>query len=243
MKGIGRVIASVAITGCLLVVIPANAAIIPYGSFNGTVINFDGLAGSPTLGAGEVLANQYIGRGVTFTVPNYNAYATNGILATGSSLTSLPNVIWVDQGGGSGGSLAQGMQIKFSTPQFQVGLYFALSHNSTATLAVYNGSTLLESVTSGLGPGGGVSLEGYLALQDLNITRAIVYSTNSSGQNWNFAVDNLKFNAVPEPTSIGLISIGLLAVAAGRRFKRSKVKSVPLAQQSSQIRSNCFFSQ
>src|SRR4051812_33611762 len=105
MNGIGCTIASVTITGCLLVVMPANAGMIPYGSFTGTVINFDGLAGSPTRGAGEVLANQYNGQGVTFAVSNYNAYATNGILATGSSLTSLPNVIWVDQGGGSGGSL------------------------------------------------------------------------------------------------------------------------------------------
>ena len=228
MNTLRGVIASVAIAGCLLVVFPANAGIISYGSFNGTVINFDGLAGSPTLGAGEILANQYVGQGVTFTVPNYNAYATNGILAIGSSLTSLPNVIWVDQGGGRGGLLAQGMVINFSAPQSAVGLYFELSVSSTATLAVYNGSTLLESVTSGLGPGGsgtglGQGLEGYLALQDLNTTRAIVYSTNSSAQNWNFSVDNLKFGttSIPEPTSMLLISIGLATMAAAR-FRRSR---------------------
>lgn len=180
------------LAGCLLVGSTALAAQISYTSFSGTVINFDDLAGSPTFRSGEILANQYAGQGVTFSVPNFNAYADNGPLATGSSLTSLPNVIWGDQGGGSGGALAQGMDIAFSTPQFDVGLYFGISSASTATLAVYDGATLIESETSGLAPGG-FGLEGYLALQDPNITEAVVYSTNS-GQNWNFIIDNLKFS-------------------------------------------------
>ena len=78
-----------------------TAAPIGYGSFSGTVINFDGLTGSSTPGAGEVLANQFAGSGVTFSVPNFDAYATTGALA-GSSLNSDPNVIWIDQGGGGG---------------------------------------------------------------------------------------------------------------------------------------------
>jgi hypothetical protein len=226
LRRISCVVSSFAIAGCLFIGVRAQAAPVTYASFSGVVINFDGLAGSPILGGGEVLTNQFAAQGVTFNVPNFAAYATSGILATDSALTSLPNVIWVDQGGGNGGSLAQGLYINFSTPQSMVGLYIEASSNSfstsTATLAVYHGNTLLESLTSGLARGGAVGIEGYLALRDVNITKAIVYSTRSDGQNWNFEIDNLKFSnaiATPEPMSILLVAAGLAAIAE-RRSRR-----------------------
>ena len=197
---------------------------VAYTSFGGTVINFDRLSGSPVLGSGEALTNQFADQGVTFSVPNFNAYATNGVLATNSALISLPNVIWVDQGGGNGGSLAQGLYIDFSMPQSRVGLYVEGTSNSfstsTFTMAVYHGNTLIESLTSGLERGGAVGLEGFMVLQDPGITRAVVYSTRSDGQNWNFEVDNLKFSsavATPEPASILCIGAGLAVLAAWRR--------------------------
>ena len=217
-------ISQLTLAGCLLVGSTALAAPISYTSFSGTIINFDTLAGSPVLGSGEILANQYIGQGVTFSVPNFNAYATNGQLATQSSLTSPPNVIFVDQFAGAGGSLAQGMDISFSTPISAVGLYIAMSNSMTATLAVYNGATLIESVASGLASApSNAYLEGYLALSDPNITRAVVYSAGPDGRKFNFAVDNLKFSttSTPEPMSMLLISIGLATIAAAR-FKWSK---------------------
>ena len=70
-----------------------------------------------------------------------------------------------------------------------------------------------------------MGLEGYLVLRDLNINHAIVYSTRSDGQNWNFEIDNLKFiNAIstPEPASLLLIGVSLAAMAACRRFTPSK---------------------
>jgi hypothetical protein len=202
---------------CMLAGLPASAAPIAYGSFTGTVINFDNLAGATGLGAGEILTNQYAGFGVTFAVPNFNAYANNGLPATSSSLNSDPNVVWVDQGGGGGGASAQGMDIFFSTPVSHVGLYFGGSIGSTFSLAAYNGATLLEVLTAPLPPGG-VGLEGFLALQNANITRAVVYST-SNGQNWNFDIDDLKFDAapIPEPTSLLLLGTGLAGLRAWRK--------------------------
>ena len=40
---------------------------------------------------------------------------------------------------------------------------------------------------------GGFGLEGFLALSNTNITRAVISSANSLGQNWNFVIDDLKF--------------------------------------------------
>ena len=54
----------------------AGATPITYASFSGTVIDFDGLTGDPVIGSGEVLGAQFTGSGVTFTVPNFAAYAT-----------------------------------------------------------------------------------------------------------------------------------------------------------------------
>jgi hypothetical protein len=195
------------LVGALLAVVlggpSASASTIPYGSISGTVINFDGLAGGFALGSGEVLANQFAGLGVAFNVPGFNAYAENNPVF---APPSAPNVIWVDQGGGSG----NGININFSTPQSEVGAFLEGSLTSTFTLAVYNGATLLDSVTSSLAPGG-AGLDGYLALQDPNITRAVLYSTNPGGQKWNFEFDDLAFAgsaaAVPEPTSLILLCL------------------------------------
>jgi hypothetical protein len=208
---------------CLLVASPVSGMPITYGSFGGTVINFDGLAGSPTLGLGETLGVQYAALGVTFDVPNFGAYATDGAPATLSLLNSDPNVVWVSQGGGGGSSLALGMNINFSSPQSRVGLYMEGSADSTFTLQVFAGATLLETLTSGLAPGGS-ALEGFLALENANITRAVVYSTNSGGQNWNFSIDDLKFEGgapvVPEPASLLLFGTGLVGLRAWRKRRQ-----------------------
>ncbi len=168
---------------------------VPYASIPGsaTHINFDSMVGSPTLGAGEVLGGQYASQGVSFTTPNFNAYATNGAIATLCTINSDPNMVWADQGGGGGGASAVGLHATFSSPVSIVGAVYAGSSTGTFSLAVYSGTTLLETVTKAFGPGG-PGQQGTIAIQRTEpITRAVMYATNSSGVNWNFSIDDLRF--------------------------------------------------
>jgi len=219
MKRLSRIICgTMLIAGATSV----SAAPITYGSFAGTEINFDSLSASSSLGGGEALNTQFASSGVTFDTPNYSAHAHNGVLATGATLNSDPNVIWVDQDGGSGGSSAVGMNINFSSAQSQVGMWVSSSLGSTVTLSIYSGMALLESITTTLTSSTAWNgLEGFIAVSNSNITRATISSANSSGQNWNFSMDDLKFAgaSVPEPGTLLLLSAGLAGVGFSRRKK------------------------
>jgi hypothetical protein len=191
----------------------AGAVPISYNDIAGTTINFDSLAGSASLGSGEQLSHQFSSLGVVFEVPNFGAYASVGVLAS-TQINSDPNVIWISQGGGSGGTFAQGMNINFQSPISKVGVLFITSLNSIARLSVYSGPTLLESVTVQPNSGTGHSdlVEAFLAVSNENITRAVLSSANLSGQNWNFTIDDLKFTQIPEPNAIFLITFTMASV-------------------------------
>ena len=215
-----------ALASCaLLAPVISQAGSIDYNAFAGTTINFDGLAGSPNLGMGEVLGDQYAALGVTFSVPNYAAYASTSV-AQLAMQNSDPNMVWVDQGGG-GNDNAQGITINFASAQSEVGLFLWGSRTSTFTLEVYDGNTLLESVTSPFTDDTSVQYpEGFLALSNDNITRAVVFSTSHfdaipgfSGTNWNFSFDDLKFgvHSVPEPGTLPLLLLGIVAAMFFRR--------------------------
>ncbi len=186
---------------------------IPYASLPGgaTTINFDTLAGTPALGTGEILAAQYSGLGATFNVPNYNAYATNGAIAALCTMQTDPNVVWVDQGGGAGGALAVGVNMNFSVPVRRVGAWMGGSAGGTFSIAAYNGATLLETITHGLTPNA-IGQEGFMAIQRPElITRAVMFATNTVGNNWNFSIDDLKFDAgvscYPDCNGVGGLTI------------------------------------
>jgi len=209
--------------GLLAMPMVAMATVIPYSSFTGTTIDFNSLTSASTLGDGEELHNQFLSYGVTFDVQNFNAYATTGGLASAAQLNSDPTLIWVDQGAGEYGSSAAGIKINFSSAQSKVGLWLGGSFNSAFTLAAYNGSTLVDSITTSFSNGGNY-LEGFVALSGSNITQVIAFSTDSTtSNNWNFAIDDLKFSApsptpVPEPATIVLLGLGI-AVVGYRRLQ------------------------
>src|SRR5262249_4040764 len=113
-----------AVMACAVAMTAARPEI-PYSSLpaGSATLNFYTMAGSPVLGSGEILGAQYAGQGVICSVPNYNAYATNGALATFSLLQTDPNVVWIDQAGGGGGSSAVGIQVDFSVPVRRAGAW------------------------------------------------------------------------------------------------------------------------
>ena len=89
------------------------------------------------------------------------------------------------------------------------------SRTSTFTLAIYNGDTLLESVTAPLADDPlQMYPEGFLAVSNTNITRAVIFSTSYR--------DDIPFLAgspvgVPEPDAPGLLAAGIVALFFFRR--------------------------
>lgn len=87
------------------------------------------------------------------------------------------------------------------------------SSDGTITLDAFNGVTLIDSTVVTLGA---INTWSTLSLGDSGIT-SVTWSGAGTGFH-PFGVDNLVFGAaaIPEPTSVILISAGLLALAAGR---------------------------
>ena len=189
---------------------------IAYSSFSGATINFDGLAGSLSLGGGEQLTNQYAGQGVTFaTQTGYGAYA-NISLANLGTLQSDPNVIWVSQGGGDTTG-AGGLDVFFSGSVNRLGLWYGGSLNTTYTFTAYSGSTLLETITKQPGVVGTIAEDFFAIEEAASITRFNIACSPSSGTaSYNFSIDDLKFQ-VPAPASAGVLGMAGLLVGGRRR--------------------------
>jgi len=90
----------------------------------------------------------------------------------------------------------------------------------TANLMVYNGTTLLGTITasgtSTTTPGTALFL-GALDLTGPNITKVVFSITGSR----NFAIDTLYLSAIPEPGTLVLWGTGLIGVASLARRRRS----------------------
>jgi hypothetical protein len=219
-RGVGT-IAAIGLTA--LISLSGEAAQIGQGYFpaSATVINFDSLAGGSTIFTGEIVTSQYAGLGVFFNNPNYPARANANLSALMPVGHSLPNILFVQQHDGTSGLP---LQILFSTPQTAVGLFFATSFGADIELTAYGaGGTLLEHDTAvGSDLSSGVTLQGFTGIaRGEGIVRLDVEShpDGSPGTPFNFSIDDLTFQAVPEPSSLALFALAGLAGAGWRRAR------------------------
>jgi len=193
---------------------PARAAVIPLTAADLagiSPITFSGLAdGTPVNGltVGGVLFN-YLVNGVS---------SPNGIIDGGPGITrniSPPNIVNIT------GNANAVLRLTFAGPQARLGYGFALLGitplpNAT-TVSLFDASNALVGTLSANGlpdpafPGGFLGLE-----STVPFVRADLAFSMLAGA---FAADNIRVGpaGVPEPTSLALLGIGILAATARRR--------------------------
>lgn len=186
-------------------------------------LNFDELA------EGVVLSNQYAAQGAVFSANAFTGaggpfgdWATNtdltvvsasgadaGLLGTpllvsGNIVRSFNN--WLFEDGDPS------LRIMFSTPVSAVSVDIAgVGSPADVRLFVYDGSTLLATVTSAV-TSGQFTLS-YSAAAITSITSVVI--TPGSSDDW-VGLDNVSFAPVPEPASYVLLALGLGLLACRR---------------------------
>lgn len=171
-----------------------------------TTINFDGLA------PGTGVTNQYAAQGVLFGADPVVDALINIIIANSGLQTSPPNVL------AAAGPYTDGF-ISFSFPAGATDVAFAAnSVEEGATASCYDsGNSLLFSQTL-TGPNSTTPVFfSYVIPQGGTPIAKVVISAFEEVFADPFAIDDVTFTLVPEPTAVSLLAIGLLAVSRRRR--------------------------
>lgn len=201
----------------------ASVACIVSAQANATLITFD------ELGVDTILSNQYAAQGVTFSANAFNGagWATNTdmtiVSAAGSNVGALglPNLAsgnllhsfegWLNEDGDAS------FAINFLSSVTSMSLDFVgVADPIRSQLFIYDGANLLGTQV-GLFAG-----QFTLGYSNPHITRVVV--TPGHFSDW-AGIDNLHFtaadngNTVPEPATLALAGIALVAALATRRRK------------------------
>lgn len=195
------------------------------GSFSSTAafISFDDLPGDSCSGCGTSVTNQYSAFGVMFDDPSFPGGATlqNNLVGVFPD-ASGPNVLVVRQGGLITDPAAMPLRLAFSSGMNRVGFNFFISAQSYILLEAYNGNQLVESVVfngsaNAFGVGGFAGLQTQLAFTRLEVS---AHPFSDPSRTLNFAMDNLMFEPVPEPSSLLLGLLGLAGIGWKRVSSR-----------------------
>ena len=183
------------------------------------------------LAEGATLAAQYAGLGVVFS-PNAFSGANSNSTAEGWATNTGMTITGTDLGAVGTPVLASGKLLHsfgnyfnedgdpsilatFSTPITSISAVFVgISFPADTTMLVYNGVTLLGTVVAACTP---------VCQQTLSFAAASITSvvfTPGSYNDW-VGIDNVSFTqVVPEPSSYGLMALGLGLLAWRRRAAR-----------------------
>jgi len=143
-----------------------------------------------------------------------NSGGVGGFTVGPNFLSSLSGNILFDPGPASLNNLP--LTIAFSAPQTNISLLFATNSVSPVPLllSAFMGATLVGTATaSGVVPPAFSFPEGMLAFGGPAFDSVVLTSFAPD-----FAIDNVTVGAVPEPASLSLAVLGLLALAARRRL-------------------------
>jgi hypothetical protein len=180
----------------------------------GTTINFDDLVGGNCNLCGPSVTNQYAGLGVIFNNPSFPGQATADTnLTSAIPNASVPNALFVYQGGGQAGVLP--FQILFSTPVDTVGFDWLSSFNAFLRLDAYDQHGVLLETRTYVGAPTVQGLGGFAGLQESSEIGRLDVSYHPDfdpTRSYNFSIDNLSFAEAPEPSSAVLEGLGFLGV-------------------------------
>ena len=208
--------------------------LVPTGSVRAEFINFDvDAAGNPitaptTFAEATALTDLYASLGVHFGGPGAN---NGGAILNDANLAvkamSGPNVLAFDRTAllANGGTPTDPESITFDTLQSQVSI-FVTPETTTASASRFSmdaydeGGTLIGSDTANFGEGFGV----YLPLtitSPQGIRRVTLTQTLPNGSR-SFALDNLSFTSVPEPSTLTLLMLGMPLAIGLARLRRGR---------------------
>lgn len=225
MKPILKLVHIVAVVGLIPL---ASASPIEPTTFSNLamMVDFEDLPAGNCNGCGTVVTNQYSLLGLFFENPSFPNEATiQNNLTFSVPNASGSNILYVRQGGMVGDVPADPFRIGFASPIHLVGFNFLTSADAGILLRAFSGDILVASVEVAgnpvtLGWGGFAGLGSQIAFSRLEVSS---YLFVEPSRTLNFAIDNLQFEAVPEPSSLMLGLIGLAGIvwkAASSRGSR-----------------------